>query len=143
MEESHRLVAYWLFKSEPATWSWADQQAKGTAGEEWDGVRNYQARNNMRAMQLGDQAFFYHSQSEKAIVGVVEVCALSHQDSTTEDPRWECVDIHAIRSLTKPVTLHMCKADPRLADMALVKYTRLSVQPVRAEEWGIILELSR
>jgi predicted RNA-binding protein with PUA-like domain len=97
----------------------------------------------MRAMQLGDQAFFYHSQSEKAIVGIVEVCALSHQDSTTEDPRWECVDIHAIRSLTKPVTLQMCRADPRLADMALVKYTRLSVQPVRAEEWGIILELSQ
>ena len=97
----------------------------------------------MRAMQLGDQAFFYHSQSEKAIVGIVEVCALSHQDSTTEDPRWECVDIRAIRSLTKPVTLQMCRADPRLADMALVKYTRLSVQPVRAEEWGIILELSQ
>ena len=79
-------MAYWLFKSEPATWSWADQQVKGTAGEEWDGVRNYQARNNMRAMQLGDQAFFYHSQSEKAIVGIVEVCALSHPDSQTEDP---------------------------------------------------------
>jgi predicted RNA-binding protein with PUA-like domain len=136
-------MAYWLFKSEPETWSLADQQAKGAAGEEWDGVRNYQARNNMRAMQLGDQAFFYHSQSEKAIVGIVEVCALSHQDSTTEDPRWECVDIHAIRSLTKPVTLQMCRADPRLADMALVKYTRLSVHSVCAEEWGIILELSQ
>ena len=136
-------MAYWLFKSEPATWSLVDQQAKGAAGEEWDGVRNYRARNNMRAMQLGDQAFFYHSQSEKAIVGIVEVCALSHQDSTTEDPRWECVDICAIRSLTKPVTLHMCKADPRLADMALVKYTRLSVQSVCAEELGIILELSQ
>ena len=135
-------MAYWLFKSEPATWSWADQQAKGEAGEEWDGVRNYQARNNMRAMQLGDQAFFYHSQSEKAIVGIVEVCALSHPDSQTEDPRWECVDIRAVRSLAKPVTLHMCKEDPRLADMALVKYTRLSVQPVRDEEWDIILELS-
>jgi predicted RNA-binding protein with PUA-like domain len=104
-------MAYWLFKSEPATWSWADQQVKGTAGEEWDGVRNYQARNNMRAMQLGDQAFFYHSQSEKAIVGIVEVCAPSHQDSQTEDPRWDCVDICAVRSLAKPVTLHMCKED--------------------------------
>ena len=135
-------MAYWLFKSEPATWSWADQQAKGAVGEEWDGVRNYQARNNMRAMLLGDQAFFYHSQSEKAIVGIVEVCALSHQDSTTEDLRWNCVDTCAIRSLAKPVTLQMCKADPRLADMALVKYTRLSVQPVRADEWEIILELS-
>ena len=100
-------MAYWLFKSEPATWSWADQQAKGTVGEEWDGVRNYQARNNMRAMQLGDQAFFYHSQTQKAIVGIVEVCALSHQDSQTEDPRWDCVDIRAVRSLAKPVTLHM------------------------------------
>ena len=96
----------------------------------------------MRAMQLGDQAFFYHSQSEKAIVGIVEVCAPSHQDSQTKDPRWDCVDIRAVRSLAKPVTLHMCKEDPRLANMALVKYTRLSVQPVRDSEWGIILELS-
>jgi len=105
-------------------------------------VRNYQARNNMRAMQLGDQAFFYHSQTQKAIVGIVEVCALSHQDSQTEDPRWDCVDIRAVRSLAKPVTLTVCKADPRLAEMALVKYTRLSVQPVRDEEWQIILEMS-
>ena len=93
-------------------------------------------------MQLGDQAFFYHSQTQKAIVGIVEVCALSHQDSQTEDPRWDCVDIRAVRSLAKPVTLTMCKADPRLAKMALVKYTRLSVQPVRDEEWQIIPEMS-
>ena len=93
-------------------------------------------------MQLGDQAFFYHSQTQKAIVGIVEVCALSHQDSQTEDPRWDCVDIRAVRSLAKPVTLTVCKADPRLAETALVKYTRLSVQPVRDEEWQIIPEMS-
>ncbi|MEL6600809.1 MAG: EVE domain-containing protein, partial [Pseudomonadota bacterium] len=86
-------MAYWLFKSEPNTWSWDDQVAKGDAGEEWDGVRNYQARNNMRAMALGDLGFFYHSLKEKAIVGVVEVCREVHPDSTTDDPRWECVDI--------------------------------------------------
>ena len=136
-------MRYWLFKSEPDTWGWPAQVAKGDAGEEWDGVRNYQARNFMREMRLGDRGFFYHSQSDKAVVGIVEVIKEAHPDSSTDDLRWECVDIRAIRSLTKPVTLHMCKADPRLADMALVKYTRLSVQPVRAEEWGIILELSR
>ena len=136
-------MAYWLFKSEPATWSWADQQAKGEAGEEWDGVRNYQARNNMRAMQLGDQAFFYHSQSEKAIVGIVEVCALSHQDSTTEDPRWECVDIKALRPFSQPVTLAMIKSDPRLAEMPLVKSPRLSVQPVAKDEWDIICAMGK
>ena len=82
-------MQYWLFKSEPSNWSWADQVAKGDAGEEWDGVRNYQARNHMRTMRLGDRGFFYHSQKEKAIVGLVEVCAEAHPDSTTDDPRWE------------------------------------------------------
>ncbi len=134
-------MAYWLFKSEPSTWSWDDQVAKGDAGEEWDGVRNYQARNNMRLMKIGDRGFFYHSQSEKAIVGIVEVIAESHPDSTTDDPRWDCVDIKAIGSVGTPVTLEMCKADPRLAEMVLVNNTRLSVQPVRDEEWRVICEM--
>lgn len=134
-------MRYWLFKSEPSTWSWDQQVARGESGEEWDGVRNYQARNNMRAMSVGDRGFFYHSQSEKAVVGIVEVIAESHQDSTTDDDRWDCVDIKAIRALPTPVTLEMCKNDPRLADMVLVNNTRLSVQPVTELEWRIIREL--
>ena len=135
-------MAYWLFKSEPSTWSWDDQVAKGDAGEEWDGVRNYQARNNMRAMKVGDLGFFYHSQSEKAVVGVVKVIAEAHPDSTTDDDRWDCVDIMAVRPAKNPVTLQMCKDDPRLADMALVKNTRLSVQPVSEPEWRIVCEMA-
>nr|WP_325248868.1 EVE domain-containing protein [Amylibacter sp.] len=132
---------YWLFKSEPNTWGWDQQVAKGDAGEEWDGVRNYQARNFMRDMAIGDRGFFYHSLKEKAVVGIVEVCALSHPDSSTDDPRWDCVDIKAVKPLKSPVTLEMVKSDPRLADMVLVKNSRLSVQPVTAEEWGIICAL--
>jgi predicted RNA-binding protein with PUA-like domain len=135
-------MMYWLFKSEPSTWSWADQVAKGDQGEEWDGVRNYQARNMMRQMSLGDRGFFYHSQSEKAIVGLVEVCAESHPDSTTDDPRWDCVDIKAIGPVARPVTLEMCKAEPRLSEMVLVKNTRLSVQPVTEAEWRIICAMA-
>ena len=131
-------MRYWLFKSEPSTWSWENQIAKGDTGEEWDGVRNYQARNFMRDMKRGDLGFFYHSQKEKSVVGIVEVCAEAHPDSTTDDDRWECVDIKAVRSLPTPVSLDMIKADPRLAEMVLVKNSRLSVQPVTAEEWDII-----
>ena len=131
---------YWLVKSEPSTWSWDNQVAKGDAGEQWDGVRNYQARNNMRQMQKGDRGFFYHSQSEKAVVGLVEVIAEAHADSTTDDPRWECVDIRAVEALPKPVTLEDCKSDPRLSGMVLVNNTRLSVQPVSEVEWRIICE---
>lgn len=135
-------MAYWLFKSEPNTWGWEHQVAKGEAGEEWDGVRNYQARNNMREMKLGDLGFFYHSVNEKRIVGVIEVCKEVHPDSTTDDPRWECVDIKAVRPLANPVTLDMCKADPRLADMVLVNNSRLSVQPVTEAEWNAVLDLA-
>ena len=131
-------MRYWLFKSEPNTWSWDQQVARGEAGEQWDGVRNYQARNNMREMQLGDRGFFYHSLSEKAVVGVVEVSALAHPDSTTDDPRWDCVDIKAVGPFATPVTLADIKADPRLSDMVLVKNSRLSVQPVTRAEWDII-----
>lgn len=134
-------MQYWLFKSEAATWSWDDQVAKAEVGEEWDGVRNYQARNNMRLMQLGDLGFFYHSQTEKAVVGIVEVCALAHPDSTTEDERWECVDIRAVESVPNPVTLEMCKGDERLTDMVLVNNTRLSVQPVTETEWNIVRKI--
>jgi len=134
-------MAYWLFKSEPSTWSWDQQVAKGAAGEEWDGVRNYQARNFMRQMAVGDRGFFYHSQKDKAIVGIVEVCAEAHPDSTTDDARWECVDIKAVRPFTTTVTLDQIKADERLEDMVLVKNSRLSVQPVSASEWEIICAL--
>lgn len=134
-------MAYWLFKSEPSTWSWENQVAKGDKGEEWDGVRNYQARNNMRLMKKGDKGFFYHSQKDKEIVGLVEVIATSHQDSTTEDERWDCVDIKALDPLKKPVTLEQVKADDRLSDMVLVNNTRLSVQPVTAKEWRIICKM--
>ncbi len=135
-------MRYWLFKSEPSTWSWDQQVAKGDAGEEWDGVRNYQARNFMRDMAVGDRGFFYHSQKEKSVVGIVEVCAEAHQDSTTDDERWDCVDIKALKPVKKPVSLDMIKADPRLTEMVLVKSSRLSVQPVTEEEWNIILDLS-
>ncbi|MBO9407284.1 EVE domain-containing protein [Shimia sp. R9_1] len=134
-------MRYWLFKSEPSTWSWEQQVAKGEVGEEWDGVRNYQARNFMREMAVGDRGFFYHSQKEKSVVGIIEVCAAAHQDSTTVDERWECVDIKAIAPVPKPVTLAMIKDDPRLTEMALVKSSRLSVQPVTAEEWAIVCDL--
>lgn len=134
-------MAYWLFKSEPNTWSWDQQVARGDAGEEWDGVRNYQARNNMRAMQIGDRGFFYHSLKEKSVVGIVEVITTAHPDSKTDDPRWECVDIRVVRPLPKPVTLDQCKTDPRLAEMVLVNNSRLSVQPVSDEEWRIVCEL--
>jgi len=134
-------MRYWLFKSEPDTWSWDQQVAKGDAGEEWDGVRNYQARNFMREMTIGDRGFFYHSQSDKAVVGVVEVIAESHPDNTTDDPRWDCVDIKAIAPVPRPVTLAEIKEDPRLADMVLVRNSRLSVQPVTEEEWRIICEM--
>ena len=134
-------MAYWLFKSEPSTWSWDDQVAKGDAGEEWDGVRNYQARNFMRDMAVGDLGFFYHSQDQRAIVGIVEVCAEAHQDSSTEDERWQCVDIKAVRPFAKPVTLDDIKADGRFDDMLLVKNPRLSVQPVSDPQWQQICQM--
>ncbi|MCE5974204.1 EVE domain-containing protein [Sinirhodobacter sp. WL0062] len=134
-------MAYWLFKSEPNKFSWDELVAKGDAGEEWDGVRNYLARNNMRAMKVGDRGFFYHSNIGKEVVGIAEVCAESHLDSTSDDPRWDCVDIKAVKPLARPVTLAAVKNDPRLAKMSLVTCMRLSVQPVTEEEWKIVCEL--
>lgn len=134
-------MAYWLFKSEPNTWGWDKQVAKGAVGEEWDGVRNYQARNFMRQMKVGDLGFFYHSINEKRIVGIIEVSMECHADSTTDDSRWECVDIRAVGDMPDPVTLEQIKADPRLSNMVLVKNSRLSVQPVTENEWQIICDL--
>jgi predicted RNA-binding protein with PUA-like domain len=128
-------MAYWLFKSEPNTWSWEDQVKKGKKGEEWDGVRNYQARNFMRAMKKGDLGFFYHSVNEKQVVGIVEVIAEAHPDSTDGSGTWECVDIAAVEPVPNPVTLDDIKAEPKLSDMVLVHNSRLSVQPVTASEW--------
>ena len=134
-------MSRWVFKSEPDTWGWDQQIARGEAGEEWHGVRNYQARNFMRAMKVGDLGFFYHSNIGKEIVGIVEVCRESGPDSTTDDPRWDCVWIRAVRPLPKPVTLEDCKAHPGLQEMALVNSPRLSVQPVSDAEWQIICAL--
>ena len=135
-------MAYWLFKSEPGAWSWDDQKGAGKAGAEWDGIRNYQARNNMREMKIGDLGFFYHSVNEKQIVGVVEVCAESHPDSTTDDERWDCVDVRAVAPVPRPVTLAEMKAEPRLENFALIKQSRLSVVPVSDEEWNVICEMT-
>ena len=127
-------MAYWLFKSEPSAWSWDQQVAKGDEGEEWGGVRNYQARNFMREMKVGDKGFFYHSREGLEVVGIVEVCAEAHPDSTTDDERWECVDIKAIEPVPNPVSMKDIKANPKLEDMVLVKNSRLSVQPVTEDE---------
>ena len=135
------MANYWLFKSEPEVWSWDMQKAKGEAGEEWTGVRNYQARNTMRAMKLGDRGFFYHSNDGRAVVGIVEVCKLAHKDSTAKEDAWECVDIRAVKDVPRHVTLDEIKADPKLKDMVLVKNSRLSVQPVSEAEWKHICKL--
>lgn len=133
-------MAYWLFKSEPETWGWDDQVKKG-GPEEWGGVRNYQARNNMREMKKGDLGFFYHSVKEKAVVGIVRVANEIHHDSTTDDPRWECVDIEAVKPFARPVTLEEIKGVPELEAMVLVNNSRLSVQPVAEAEWKAICKL--
>lgn len=130
-----KSTGFWLFKSEPEKFSWDDLKKKGKKGEEWDGVRNYLARNNMRAMNLGDLGFFYHSNEGKDVVGICEVCALAHPDSTTDDERWECVDVRAVCAMPNPVTLLDVKANKKLSKMALVTSMRLSVQPVTAAEW--------
>lgn len=132
---------YWLLKSEPDTWSWAQQVAKGKTGEPWSGVRNYQARNFLRAMKKGDRGFFYHSNIERAIVGTVEIAREAYPDHTAEDGDWSMVDVVALEALKTPVTLVMAKADPALSKMVLVNNTRLSVQPVTADEWRYICQL--
>jgi predicted RNA-binding protein with PUA-like domain len=122
-------------KSEPETWSWDQQKREGRKGAEWDGVRNFQARGNMRQMKKGDLAFFYHSGEEKAVVGVVKVVKEAHPDSTDPTGRWECVDVAAVTALPRPVSLADIKATPQLKSMVLVRNSRLSVQPVTEAEW--------
>lgn len=134
-------TGYWLLKSEPDAFSWQQLKAKGRAGEEWSGVRNYLARNNMRAMRIGDLAFFYHSNIGLEIVGICEVCALAHPDSTADNPTWECVDVRTVGALPRPVKLADVKANPKLDKMSLVTSMRLSVQPVTAEEWAEVCRM--
>lgn len=134
-------MAYWLFKSEPDVISFQSLVDRLPAQEEWHGIRNYGARNNMRAMQLGERGFFYHSNIGKEIVGVVEVTRLSEQDSTTDDKRWDCVCFRPVARLTRPISLEAAKHIPGLEKMVLVNNTRLSVQPVTPEEWQIICTL--
>jgi len=134
-------VNYWLFKSEPGTWSWDDQVKKGKVGEGWDGVRNYQASNNMKAMKKGDLGFFYHSVNEKQIVGIVEVIKEYHPDPTDEKGRFGMVTVKAVKPVPNPVTLADIKAEPKLADMALVKQSRLSVTPITLAQWKLICKM--
>ena len=132
-------MAYWLLKSEPETWSWDDQVRQGT--EHWDGVRNHQAANNMKAMRLGDRAFFYHSGDTREVVGIVEVVREYYPDHTDPSGRFGMVDVRAVRPLAKPVGLKAIKADPQLQDMPLVRHSRLSVSPVSEAQWRRICAL--
>lgn len=132
--------SYWLFKSEPDTFSWDMLVKKGAKGEPWDGVRNFQARNNMRAMKVGDLGYFYHSGEGKEVVGIVKVIAPAHPDP--KDAKWECVDVAALAAVPKPVTLEAAKANPKLAKMVLVNNSRLSVQPVTADEWKEVCRMA-
>jgi predicted RNA-binding protein with PUA-like domain len=134
-------MAHWLFKTEPDSWSWTAQKARGAKGEPWSGVRNHQAANNMKAMKKGERGFFYHSGAERRIVGIVEVIREYRPDPTDATGRFGLVDVKAVADLPKPVTLEMAKHDPALADMTLVKFSRLSVQPVRDTEWKHIAKL--
>jgi predicted RNA-binding protein with PUA-like domain len=136
-----KFMQTWLFKSEPDVFSWSDLVARGAKGESWDGVRNYQARNNMRAMKVGDLGFFYHSNEGKEIVGIMRVIALAHPEAKDETGKWECVDVVAVTPVPRPVTLDEVKESAKLSDMVLVNNSRLSVQPVRAEEWKEICKM--
>ncbi len=134
-------MAYWLMKSEPGAWSWDDQVKAGTA--EWDGVRNHQAANNMKAMKIGDRAFFYHSVNEKRVVGIVEVVKEYYPDPTDASGRFGMVDVKAVEPLAKPVTLAEIKVKPRLSGIALVRQSRLSVMPITPEEWRLICAMGQ
>lgn len=135
------MPSYWLLKSEPDAFSWDDLKAKGAKGEPWTGVRNFQARNNMRAMKVGDLGFFYHSNIGKDVVGILTVIALAHPDATDDTGKWQCVDVKAVADVPKPVSMEEVKANPKLKDMVLVKSARLSVQPVTAEEWAEVCRM--
>jgi predicted RNA-binding protein with PUA-like domain len=131
-------MAYWLLKTEASTWSWEQQKKKGARGEPWSGVRNHQAANNMKAMAKGDLGFFYHSGDEKQIVGIVEVVGSYRPDPTDETGKFGLVVVKAARDLPKPVSLAEIRQTPKLKDMVLVKNSRLSVQPVTADEWKLV-----
>lgn len=134
-------MAYWLVKSEPDVWSWTQQVKRGAKGEPWNGVRNFQARANLKAMKKGERAFFYHSNEGREIVGVVEVIREAYQDPTDETGKWVCVDFKAVMPLETPQPLAAIKLDPKLKDMVLAKNARLSVQPVSVDEWTYICKL--
>ena len=135
-------MAYWLVKSEPSVWSWDHQVAKGAKGEAWTGVRNHTAKQYMMKMKKGDRAFFYHSNEGKEIVGIAEIIKEHYPDPTDESAKFVCVDIKADKPLKKFVTLAAVKAEPALAEMALLKYSRLSVQPVTDAEWKIVMKMA-
>ena len=135
-------MAYWLFKTEPETWSWDMQKKKGAKGEPWSGVRNHIAKNNMKAMKKGDLAFFYHTGDEKQVVGIVEVIREHYPDPTDEAGIFKSVDVKAVEPLPKPVTLAAVKASPKLKDMVLARQPRLSVQPVTEAEWNEVRRMA-
>jgi predicted RNA-binding protein with PUA-like domain len=134
-------MAYWLVKSEPGSWSWEQQVKSGSKGTAWTGVRNHTARQNLEKMRKGDRAFFYHSGEGKDIVGIVEVTREHYPDPTDKSGAFVVVDVKAVEPVPKPVTLAAIKAEPKLKHMALVKYSRLSVQPVTAEEWKHVCKM--
>lgn len=133
--------SYWLMKSEPDSFSWDNLKAKGAAGEPWTGVRNFLARNNMKAMQVGDLGFFYHSNIGLDVVGILKVIALAHPDPSDDTGKWECVDVIAVADVPKPVSLAAIKETPSLSKMSLVTSMRLSVQPVTPQEWRIVCKM--
>ncbi|MCU7552893.1 EVE domain-containing protein [Chitinophagaceae bacterium LB-8] len=133
-------MAFWLVKSEPFKYSWDQFEKEGQTY--WDGVRNYAARNNLKAMRKGDEVLFYHSNEGLEIVGIAKVVKEHYQDPTTDEDAWVVVDLQPVRKLAKPVSLKLIKGDERLSEMALLKLSRLSVQPVKQEEWNIVLGLA-
>jgi predicted RNA-binding protein with PUA-like domain len=135
------VMQYWLFKTEPSSWSWDEQVAAGAKGTFWSGVRNHTAKQNLQRMKAGDRGFFYHSGEGKAVVGVVEVMKEYYPDHTDKSGQFGMVDLKAVAPMPDPVTLQAIKAEPKLKDMALVKYSRLSVQPVAAEEWALVCRM--
>ena len=135
-------MAYWLMKSEPGSWSWQQQAAKGAKGEAWSGVRNHRAKLNLMKMKKGDRAFFYHSGDDKAAVGVVEIIREAYPDPTAKKGEpWVVVDVKAVEAMPKPVTIADIKKEPKLKAMVLINNTRLSVQPVTADEWTIVCKM--
>jgi predicted RNA-binding protein with PUA-like domain len=131
-------MAHWLLKTEPEEFSWDDQVARGAGGEPWTGVRNFVARRHLKSMKIGEHAFFYHTGGEKQVVGIVEVIREAYPDPTDPKGIFVAVNVKSVKPLPKPISLAVVKAEPRLKDMALVKYSRLSVQPVTEKEWDLV-----